>query len=112
MTKSKLVELVREDEKVYGDLNWLERLITPGLRLSKAYRKTKYYSSHKNLKLIGMFYRIYYHHLCVKYGCDIPSSVVIDSGMRIFHPYGIVINSGTTIGNNFTIAGETVRKLG
>lgn len=41
----------------------------------------------------------------MKYGFDVPSSVSFEGGLRIFHPNGIVINSGTRIGKNFTISG-------
>lgn len=39
--------------------------------------------------------------------CDIPGSTKIGPGFRIFHPYGIVINTASVIGKDFLIRGET-----
>lgn len=39
--------------------------------------------------------------------CDIPGSTKIGPGFKIFHPYGIIINTAAIIGKDFLIRGET-----
>ena len=105
MTKSDYRNLIKQDERAYGELTIIEKVVHPGLKISRAYRRFKYYSSHRLMKPLGFIFRIQYHRLSVKYGFDVPSSVSFEGGLRIFHPNGIVINSGTRIGKNFTISG-------
>ena len=105
MTRNEYKALCEQDTKAYGNLTLVEIMFHPGIKIAKAYRKVKYYSSHTHLRPLGLLSRVYYHRLCVKYSYDVPSGVSIDGGLRIFHPNGIVINSGTKIGKNFTISG-------
>lgn len=39
--------------------------------------------------------------------CDIPGSTKIGKRLRIYHPYGIIINSASIIGDDFLIRAET-----
>lgn len=105
MTRSEYKALCQQDKKAYGHLTWGEIMFHPGIKLTMAYRRAKYYSSHPYLRPLGLLFRAHYHQLCVKYGYDVPSGACIDGGLRVFHPNGIVINSGTRIGKNFTISG-------
>lgn len=45
-----------------------------------------------------------HHHLSIKYGIQIPSRTKIGRGFYIGHGVGIVINGGTTIGNNVRVS--------
>lgn len=38
--------------------------------------------------------------------CDIPGSVKIGPGLTIYHPYDILINDSSTIGNNFIVRAQ------
>jgi len=77
-------------------------------KLSVNYRRCKYLETKKFLKLLWTLQRYKYNKLCIKYGCDIPSSAMIGDGFKINHTVGIVINSKTKIGKNFSIKGGTV----
>ncbi len=79
-----------------------------GFKLTSHYRKVKYYSSKKFLLPLALMERIYYHHLCVKYGCDIPSSATIGKGFAIIHTVGVVINSKAVLGENVSIKSGAV----
>lgn len=74
-----------------------------GYKLTTHYRRCSFLRSKKYLFFLYMIERFFYHSMCVKYGCDIPSHVIIGPGLKIDHPVGIVINSTAIIGANFTI---------
>lgn len=98
-------DLVKSDRLRYNtNLGHLKMfLINPSYKLSVRYRRCAFLREKKFLKLLYYFERLIYHRTCVKYGCDIPSHVKISSGLRVDHPYGIVINSKAIIGSNLTI---------
>lgn len=72
-------------------------------KLIVCFRKCELLRELKILKILYFIARWKYRHLCLKYGCDIPSSVKIGKGFSINHPVGIVINSKVVIGNNCNI---------
>lgn len=53
---------------------------------------------------IGLITRQLHKHYSIKYGIQIPVSTRIGYGFYIGHGVGIVINGGTTIGNNVNIS--------
>lgn len=57
----------------------------------------------KNNKFIYSVLWLIYKHLEIKYACDIPVQVKIGRGFRIEHLNGIVINSGSEIGEMCTM---------
>lgn len=54
--------------------------------------------------LSGFFARRLHRHYTIKYGIQIPHTTKIGYGFYIGHGVGIIINSGTTIGNNVNIS--------
>lgn len=54
--------------------------------------------------LIGFFARRMHRHYTLKYGMQIPYTTKIGYGFYIGHGVGVVINGGTTIGNNVNIS--------
>ena len=54
--------------------------------------------------LFGKIAKVLLKHYSIKYGIQIPSSTKIGYGFYIGHGVGIVINGGTTIGNNVNIS--------
>ena len=52
----------------------------------------------------GVISRQLHKHYSIKYGIQIPASTKIGYGFYIGHGVGIVINGGTTIGNNVNIS--------
>ena len=54
--------------------------------------------------VIGLISRQLHKHYSVKYGIQIPVATKIGYGFYIGHGVGIVINGGTTIGNNVNIS--------
>ena len=97
--------IIQSDIARYSKQSRWGQYLNPGLRISKAYRKVKCIEGNRKCKLIYNFRRFKYYGLCRKYGYDVPSHVTIGKGLAIYHPNGIVINSLTVIGENFTIAG-------
>lgn len=107
MNRKEYKETLAADIQTYANADRLiSRYLNPGIKLTKAYRRCQFYSANHN-RFFSLMCRMYYHRLCTKYGFDVPSRVNIGKGLRVFHPFGIVINSGTRIGENFTIAGGT-----
>lgn len=53
---------------------------------------------------IGFISRRLHHYYTIKYGIQIPFTTKIGYGFYIGHGIGIVINGGTTIGNNVNIS--------
>lgn len=56
-----------------------------------------------NRKLLTIYYKSIYHHLCRKRGIENPSSVAIDKGLYLGHAYNITINPNAVIGKNCNI---------
>lgn len=63
-------------------------------------------ASHKNGigGVIGLVSRQLHKHYSLKYGIQIPCDTKIGYGLYIGHGVGVVINGGTTIGNNVNIS--------
>ncbi len=53
---------------------------------------------------IGFISRRLHNHYTIKYGIQIPHDTKIGYGFYIGHGVGVVINGGTTIGNNVNIS--------
>ena len=77
-------------------------------RMIFRYRLLKFFQTTRLLKPLGWIERYIYHRTCVKCGCDIPSHVQIGGGWKIIHSWGIVMNSHTIAGENFTILSGSV----
>lgn len=52
----------------------------------------------------SIIFKLLHRHYTIKYGIQIPSNTKIGYGFYIGHGVGIVINGGTTIGNNVNIS--------
>lgn len=109
---NRLKEEILNDWKAYGscfdNMSRFKFFITHGgAQISCCYRIYKA-CVFKKRRILSFLFRIVYNHLCVKYGCDIPSKVNIGAGLCLPHPNGVVINSGVSIGKNVTILGGTV----
>ena len=76
-----------------------------GFKLMVNYRINNIIKNSVILKPFYLLWRLRYHHLCVKFGCDIPSHVKIAGGVKIIHTVGLTINSKVKIGKNFTAVG-------
>lgn len=54
--------------------------------------------------ILGTMAKALHRHYTIKYGIQIPRNTKIGYGLYIGHGVGIVINGGTTIGNNVNIS--------
>lgn len=106
-------ESVFADWRNYGDAFKQEKsclrfyIKHAGAKISFYYRLLCYTKS-KKLRILSFIVRLCYHHICMKYACEIPSRVVIGEGVCFPHPFGIVINSNISIGKNATILSGVV----
>ena len=103
------ITYLKEDLSRWGEVS-LKRTIKlllskNGFKLMFVYRLMRIIKNSVLLKPLYYYERIRYHHLCVKYGCDIPSRVEILGGVKILHTVGLTINSQVKIGKNFTAVG-------
>lgn len=73
----------------------------PGLRFSFFYRLCRIYSAKHP---VGIVSRIWFKHLQVKFGFQIPHTCKIGPGLFLGHYGNIVINSGVLIGSSCSIA--------
>lgn len=109
MNRNEFKKAKKEDLARYHSSSFLKKyLFSTDYRIVYQYRKCKYLEGKKWLFLLYQLARLRFNHLCVKFGCDIPSHVCIGSGLRIDHANGIVINSKAVIGKNATIKGGVV----
>lgn len=104
------IRLVKMDMARYANNKKIFKLfLTSGsFRLVFRYRLVNYFKQHKILKIFYPIERLLYHKCCVKNGCDIPSHVQIGGGWKIIHTWGIVMNSHTIAGENFTVLSGSV----
>lgn len=69
---------------------------------------SKYFTKNIILKIIGapirLSYKVFIQWIV---GIDIPDSTQIGKNFNVFHGQGLVINSGTIIGNNVTVRHNT-----
>lgn len=86
---------------------YIFELTHSGARLTRMKRWLEYHQSKKH-QIRAILYRLLYHRVCMKCGCDIPSRVEIGVGLCLPHAHGIVIHSKTKIGSNVTILGNVV----
>ena len=108
MTYKELKMLLRMDIRRWGESFFHLYFFQKEFELVYRYRLVQFFSTHKWLRPLYMLERFLYHRCCVKCGCDIPSHVTIGGGLKILHSWGIVINSKSVIGTNFTIVSGTV----
>lgn len=109
MNRKEFKEMIQHDCSRYKIGSHLKTYImNPGYQITFLFRKCSYYRNNKLLKPLYYYYRWKYRSKCVKYGCDIPSHVQIGAGLKIDHPFGIVINSQAMIGENFNIKSGAV----
>lgn len=105
MTRKEYQQLLEKDLEVYGRPNLFVRILGSQIRFLRLFRRCQYYSQFRILRPYYYYCRFSYRRYSTKIGIDIPSRVRIGGGFRVFHPNGIVTNSLTQIGENFTIAG-------
>ena len=109
MTRKEYKELLRKDYLRHSDnpsiLNRIKVYLTkPGYVWCHWYRKLCYQRSHILLKPLSVITRLYYRHICIKYGYDIPSHVKeIGGGFLIAHFPNVSIHKDCIIGENVTI---------
>ena len=68
-------------------------------RFQRYFRKT---AEAKN-PLIRALYRKCFYRTCKKYCVEMSPNIQIGAGLYFGHPYGITINTGTTLGSNVNI---------
>ncbi len=96
--------VLKKDRECYGKASHIKTyFFNQGYKIVVNYRRCKLLASRKIFFPLYVFQRLKYNRICVKYGCDIPSSANIGSGFKIEHPIGCVVNSKAVIGNNFNI---------
>ena len=107
MNRAELKQEIQADYQAYPlkKSRWFAYMFNPGLKLTTALRRCQYYKQYRWTKPLYMFFRLRYHCLCMRYGFEVPSSVIIGSGARIHHPNGILINSRVRIGTGIIIHG-------
>lgn len=105
MKRIELKAIIAQDKSLYQKKCSMFKLrqISAGFNIVYHLRLVQYWKSKKFFRVIYLWKRYWYHKLCVKYGCDIPSGLSVGHGFRIDHPIGIVINSKAIIGNNVSI---------
>lgn len=106
-------ELIKADRRnSNGRGHFSFYLLDSGYRVVVNYRRCQLLKTHSENNFLGkIFYnlqRIRYHHLCIKYGCDITSHTQIGAGLCIYHPFGIVVNPDTIIGKNVELGAHVV----
>ena len=70
----------------------------------RAFRKLVYFRKFQSAGKLGqIIIRFLNHFLTKKILIDLPFTVKIGRGLQMIHPYGIVFNSKTVIGDNCTI---------
>lgn len=58
----------------------------------------------RNIFILHVFWKIIDTVFCrVFLNCELPSRLKCGRGLKLFHPYGIIINQGASIGANATI---------
>ena len=101
--------IIKADRNRYGNASHMMLYIkNAGYRIIVNYRRCKLYEGNKAAFILYMLQRLKYNRLCVRYGCDIPSHASIGAGFKIDHPVGIIINSGSKIGENVTVKSGAV----
>lgn len=96
--------ILKKDRESYGKESHIKMyFLNNGYKITVNYRRCKFLASKKILIPLYAYQRVKYNRICVKYGCDIPSSASIGPGFKIEHPIGCIVNSKAVIGNNFNI---------
>lgn len=80
--------------------SFVHHMKSPGFKFLFFFRKTK---ETRKINPLWLFYRLMYRRYFVKYGLQIPLNVKIGKGLLLPHFGGIVINSGSVIGDNCNI---------
>ena len=76
----------------------------PGMKMVLLNRFTN--ETPKYLLPLKIILKIYYHHLIIKYGIDLPLNLKFGYNLRIFHFGNIIVNPNCQLGNNVTIMHE------
>ena len=107
MTRKKMNQLIFEDMVVYPNVRKLRMAKKiPGFKITFAMRHCQYWKEKGNFfKAIYYYWSLLFKKLSCKYGFEAGSLMDVKGGFAIFHPNGILINSKTKIGKNFTIRG-------
>ena len=86
-----------------------------GYKLVVNYRRCQFFDELSKKLVLGNIWRViyslqrvYYHRLCVKYGCDITSHTKIGKGFCIYHPCGLVVNPECIIGDFVELGAHVV----
>ena len=115
MSKNKIKQYILEDfYRYYGEQTnkktYLRYAYTyPNIAFTRNLRLAKYYKDKNKLKYI--WYKLRHRKLFYKYSFQIPFETNIGRGFYLAHFGNIIINQGSTIGNNVSIAqGVTIGK--
>lgn len=109
MTYKEYKELTSTDLRLYtkysnhicrvgGLKRFIASMTSPGWNICLWHRRVDYFRNKKIFLPLWLYARWKYRRVCIKFGCDIPSSVRIGKGFVISHTCGIVINGGAVIG--------------
>ena len=95
-------EMLKEDRNSYGTnkSHFCLYIVNDGYKVITHLRRCHFLKNKKMLFPLYILEKVRYRRICIKYGCDIPTSVLVGKGFKIDHPWGIVINSKTVIGDN------------
>ena len=108
MSKNKIKQYILEDfYRYYGEQTnkktYLRYAYTyPNIAFTRNLRLAKYYKDKNKLKYI--WYKLRHRKLFYKYSFQIPFETNIGRGFYLAHFGNIIINQGSTIGNNVLIA--------
>ena len=79
-------------------------LRVPGFKFTVWLRITSFLCTRKLLLPIYAIAKLYYKHLVIKYGIQIPISTTIGKGFYMGHFGGIVVNGNAIIGKNCNLS--------
>jgi len=93
-------DLYRATGEVTGKAFFKRLLKDPCFRFLFFFRKVQKTSK---ISPAGFFYHLLFRRYGIKYGIQIPKTVVIGKGFLMLHEGGIVINAQSIIGDNVTL---------
>lgn len=113
MNINQLQVIVKKDISRYKSANssaFNAYIKNPGLKLVLFLRFCRFLENKKVFTPIYLLCRLYYRHLCIKFGIDMPSHSQFGGGLYIPHAIagGIVINANSIVGENVSILSGVV----
>lgn len=110
-------EELRQDRRISGGMgHWKYYFLNDGYKVVSHYRLYRFLMEKargRNLsafifKPVFLAYRLVYHKFCARYGCEIPGSTKIGKSLVIFHPFGVIINANSVIGDYVDIGAHAI----